>query len=109
QAHVLAHDYGDTVAQELLARHNDRQANGGAGVELLSMCLLNGGLFPETHRARLVQKLLNSPLGVILVRLMNKRSFEQSFSAVFGPQTQPSQDELDAFWQLVSREGGVRI
>ncbi|MDX1497226.1 MAG: alpha/beta hydrolase [Salinisphaeraceae bacterium] len=109
QAHVLAHDYGDTVAQELLARHNQRQAAGEAGLELQSMCLLNGGLFPETHQARLVQRLLNSPLGVVLTRLMNKRSFERSFSAVFGPNTQPAQAELDAFWQLVSREGGVRI
>ena len=27
--HVLAHDVGDTVAQELLARHNARQAAAG--------------------------------------------------------------------------------
>jgi pimeloyl-ACP methyl ester carboxylesterase len=47
--HVLAHDYGDTVAQELLARQNE-----GKGVgSWLSVCFLNGGLFPETHQARL--------------------------------------------------------
>jgi pimeloyl-ACP methyl ester carboxylesterase len=45
--HVLAHDYGDTVAQELLARQN---AGTGKG-RWLSACFLNGGLFPETHRA----------------------------------------------------------
>lgn len=28
-AHVLAHDVGDTVAQELLARHNTRQSEAG--------------------------------------------------------------------------------
>ncbi len=27
--HVLAHDVGDTVAQELLARHNSRQSEAG--------------------------------------------------------------------------------
>lgn len=27
--HVLAHDLGDTVAQELMARHISRQAEGG--------------------------------------------------------------------------------
>src|SRR5262245_59196885 len=26
EAHILAHDYGDSVAQELLARHNTRRA-----------------------------------------------------------------------------------
>ena len=50
--HVLAHDYGDTVAQELLAREI------AGTLPLASMCFLNGGLFPETHRARPIQKLL---------------------------------------------------
>ncbi len=57
--HVLAHDYGDTVAQELLARQNEGT---GAG-RWRSLCLLNGGLFPETHRPRPIQKLLLSSLG----------------------------------------------
>ena len=109
RVHVLAHDYGDTVAQELLARYNERQSSGQAGPVLQSMCFLNGGLFPETHQARPIQKLLNSPVGGLLTRLMSKGSFVRSFSAVFGPQTQPSAAELDAFWQLVSRDGGIRI
>lgn len=107
RVHVLAHDYGDTVAQELLARFQDRKATGEAGPQLLSLCLLNGGLFPETHRARLVQKLLNTPLGPVLSRLMSRGSFEKSFAAVFGPDTQPSPAEMEGFWRLVSRDGGV--
>jgi pimeloyl-ACP methyl ester carboxylesterase len=50
RVHILAHDYGDTVAQELLARFMDRRAAGGEGVEIASVCFLNGGLFPEQHR-----------------------------------------------------------
>ena len=48
RTHVLAHDYGDTVAQELLARHEERRAG---GIVLESVCFLNGGLFPVAHRA----------------------------------------------------------
>ena len=44
--HVLAHDYGDTVAQELLARHQERQQNDHSGLDILSCCLLNGGIIP---------------------------------------------------------------
>ncbi len=102
EMHVLAHDYGDTVAQELLARQN---AAVGAG-RWLSLCLLNGGLFPETHQARFVQKLLLSPLGPVVSRLITKRTFDKSFSAVFGPHTQPSPDELDGFWSLISHNDG---
>ncbi|MGH8529812.1 MAG: alpha/beta fold hydrolase [Nevskiales bacterium] len=106
---VLAHDYGDTVAQELLARHNERSRSGQLGLRLRSVCFLNGGLFPETHRPRFVQKLLQSPIGPLISRLMNRRSFDRSFSAVFGPQTQPSPAELAAFWQLLSHNGGQRL
>ena len=55
--HVLAHDYGDTVAQELLACQNEGT---GKGI-WQSICFLNGGLFPETQKALLIQKLLLSP------------------------------------------------
>jgi pimeloyl-ACP methyl ester carboxylesterase len=108
-AHVLAHDYGDTVAQELLARFEDRRRTGAAGLDLRSMALLNGGLFPETHRARLIQKLLLTPLGPLLSRLSNERAFGRSFAPIFGPNTQPSREELAEFWQLVSCNDGQRI
>jgi pimeloyl-ACP methyl ester carboxylesterase len=107
--HILAHDYGDTVAQELLARHEDRKASGDSSLVIESCVLLNGGLFPETHHARLIQKLLLTPLGPLLSRLMNRRGFGKSFSAVFGPNTQPSTQELDEFWELIRHNGGNRI
>ncbi|KPK66881.1 MAG: alpha/beta hydrolase [Gemmatimonas sp. SG8_38_2] len=105
QLHVLAHDYGDTVAQELLARQNE-----GKGVgRWASVCFLNGGLFPETHRARLIQKLLLSPLGPLVGQLSSKRTFDRSLSAVFGPDTQPSREDLDAFWALINYNQGKHV
>lgn len=113
EVHVLAHDYGVSVAQELLARHEASllpppQAGGGV-VKLRSIVFLNGGLFPETHRPRTIQKLLLSPLGPLVSRLFNERGFRKSFSAVFGPDTKPSAAELAAFWQLVAYNDGGRI
>lgn len=108
RVHLLAHDYGVTVAQELLARDRERTAQAVAPL-LESVALLNGGLFPETHRARLIQKLLLTPLGPLLSRLLNERSFARSFSAVFGPNTQPSRDELSVFWQLIAHDRGHLI
>ena len=109
QVHILAHDYGDSVAQELLARHLDRAAAGDDALHIRSLCLLNGGLFPETHRARLVQKLLNSPLGPLICRLMNRRNFGQGLAAVFGPETPPDPAQVDDFWQLYCHRGGLAI
>lgn len=109
RVHLLAHDYGDTVAQELLARHLERTRLGELRVEIASVCLLNGGLFPETHRARLTQKLLASRLGPFMGKLMNERSFGRSLAAVFGPHTQPTRAELHDFWRLTAFEHGQRV
>jgi pimeloyl-ACP methyl ester carboxylesterase len=103
--HVLAHDYGDTVAQELLAR----RAEGRRSPELLSVCFMNGGLFPETHHARPIQRLLTTPLGTALSALMTERSFRRSFGAVFGPRTRPGTAQMAEFWRLVDYNGGSRI
>ena len=105
QFHVLAHDYGDTVAQELLARRQQ----GGARGEMLSCCFLNGGLFPETHEALLTQRLLLSPIGPLLNRLSGKKQFRSAFSKVFGANTQPNDEMIDAFWSLINLNGGKHI
>jgi len=103
--HILAHDYGDTVAQELLARQNE---GNGAG-QWLSCCFLNGGLFPETHRALFTQKILLSPIGFLVNKLSGRKNFDQAFRKVFGADTQPKTLELDQFWQLINLKGGKHI
>ncbi|WP_339511088.1 alpha/beta fold hydrolase [Pseudomonas sp. RL_15y_Pfl2_60] len=101
--HVLAHDYGDSVAQELLARHQE------GSIKLASCVFLNGGLFPETHHPVLVQKLLLSPVGPLIGRLFNRKKLEASFAKVFGADTLPSSAELDDFWALISHNNGPAI
>jgi pimeloyl-ACP methyl ester carboxylesterase len=104
--HLLAHDYGDTVAQELIARVCDGRPGGKARPGIRSACLLNGGLFPETHRALRIQKLLASRLGPLVARLFNERGFRRSFARIFGPGTQPTDDELSEYWAVVSERDG---
>ncbi|MDQ7026990.1 MAG: alpha/beta hydrolase [Anaerolineae bacterium] len=103
RVHIFAHDYGDTVAQELIARHND----GKLSFEILSVCLLNGGLFPETHHPRPIQKLLLTPvLGTIIARFFNRKAFARIFIPIFGANTKPTEGELDEFWQLIDQHNG---
>lgn len=106
QYHVMAHDYGDTVAQELLARNNG-MPQGQAFLQ--SLCLLNGGLFPETHKALLTQRLLASPIGPLLARMIDGKSLARSFNSIFGPQTPPSKEELSGFWSLITHDNGTRV
>lgn len=101
--HVLAHDYGDSVAQELVARHVE------GSFRLASCVFLNGGLFPETHRPVLAQKLLLSPLGALIGRQFNRSRLAANFAHIFGAQTQPTDAELDAFWQLIAYNDGPHV
>ncbi|QFU77575.1 alpha/beta hydrolase [Halioglobus maricola] len=105
ECHVLAHDYGDTVAQELLARQNE----GSLGFHMKTLNLLNGGLFPETHHAVFMQKVLRSPIGGLLVKLMKRGTLSKNLKKVFGPDTPPSEQEIDEFWELIQYNDGHKV
>lgn len=103
--HILAHDYGDTVAQELLAR----QVAGSHKAHIASVCFLNGGLFPETHKPILLQKLLLSPLGSLITKLFNKKKFALNLQRIFGPKTPPTAEVIDGLWQLLTYNNGLAV
>ncbi|AWO98082.1 Calcium-transporting ATPase isoform 3 [Scophthalmus maximus] len=96
RVNLVSHDYGDTVALELLYR-SDQNRTGH--LTLNSLCLSNGGLFPETHYPRLLQTLLkdSSFLAPVLMRLTNYMIFQTGVGEVFGPYTQPTDAE---FWDM---------
>lgn len=101
KVHILSHDYGDTVAQELLARSYHGEAN---AIEVESLCLLNGGLFPETHKPVLLQKLLLSPIGPVISRLANYKKFKKNFDHICD--TPLKELELKELWQLIEHNDG---
>ena len=103
--HLLAHDYGDSVAQELLARQEET----GERPRLRSVAFLNGGLFPETHRPVLMQKLLLSPLGPAFARLASRDSFAASLRRIFGPETPPDEELIEGFWALMRHNDGQAV
>jgi pimeloyl-ACP methyl ester carboxylesterase len=104
--HLLAHDYGDTVAQELLARRIDSPLQ---TPHLRSVCFLNGGLFPETHRAAFIQKLLLSPLGPLVARLTSRSAFERNLRRIFGHRSPPDAEHLAGFWTVMNRDDGRAV
>jgi pimeloyl-ACP methyl ester carboxylesterase len=107
QAAMLEALLADRGAAE--ARYEGRLAGGEPGLWLRSVVWLNGGLFPELHRPRLVQKLLAGPLGGLVAWSMTRRRFGASFAGVFAPAARPSAAELDDFWALLAHDHGHRI
>jgi len=100
---VLAHDYGDTVAQELLAR----QREGGLPFRIRSVVFLNGGLFPEATYPLMLQKLLLSQVGPLVARLSSFGSLARSMRRICA--VAPSDAELREHWQLLIRADGRKV
>ncbi len=105
KVHILAHDYGNTITQELLALAEERRLNFQIG----SICMLNGALFPETHRPVLAQKILISPIGFLFAKLISDKKFARSFSAIFGRDTKPTGEELADFRTVFKYNDGKKI
>lgn len=103
--HILAHDYGDSVAQELLSRQDkiDNEA------KILSICFLNGGLFASHHRPLFTQKLLKSRLGGLASHFMSKASLAKGFNKIFAKHSPPSDYEIDILWQLIEHNKGKKV
>jgi pimeloyl-ACP methyl ester carboxylesterase len=102
---LVAHDYAVSVTQELLAR----AAAGKLEVELEDVHLLNGGLYPELHRAQPTQRALLDPEhGPQLSALLNEELFAQGLRPSFAERFDATQDSAD-IWASTHRGGGERI
>jgi len=103
---LVAHDYGVSVAQELLAR----QQEGRARARIERVLFMNGGLYPELHRPQPAQLMLLDPeTGPQIGKLMTEETFSRSLLPTYSPGHPPAAEELAAAWQSVARRGGQEI
>lgn len=102
-AHLVAHDYGTTVATEILARWN----LGFRPVALQSLTLCNGTVHIELAKLRLIQKLLrNRTLGPLVARLSSKRVFARNMLGLWHDPKLLLSSDIDTMWDLLTRDGG---
>lgn len=73
--HVMSHDYGNIVTQELLARDFDRVDER----RVRSASFLNGSLFWNPRNAGLAQRTLSSSVGPALVRCLGHTALQAAF------------------------------
>lgn len=114
RCHVLAHDLGDSVGQELLARSEFGDQSYGS-VQYQSITWLNGGLFNEAYTPRTMQKLMSgTPLGDLMSPLQGRSSLsrkvlESTINEMFGPNTKPSRDLMTRFHEILEFNDGKRV
>lgn len=113
RCHVLAHDLGDSVGQEMLARNVFGEQSYGAPA-YDSITWLNGGLFNEAYTPRAMQKLMSrTPLGDVMSPLqgspLSRRLVEPTINEMFGPGTKPSRELMARFHEILEYNDGKRV
>ncbi|MCB9763634.1 MAG: alpha/beta hydrolase [Alphaproteobacteria bacterium] len=102
EAHLLAHDYGTSVATELLARRE----RGGLPVTLRSVTLTNGSVLLDLAKPRLIQWILAGRFGPTVAQLAGYGTFRRNLRATLSDPGLMPEDEVAANWTLLTRDGG---
>jgi pimeloyl-ACP methyl ester carboxylesterase len=101
RAVLVAHDYAVTVGQDLLA------GTPAPPFALDGVVFMNGALDPAQHRARPIQRLLATPMGARLGRLVMRRAVVlRALRAILvRGETLPDDD----VWESITSGGGLRV
>ena len=103
KGHVLAHDYGTSIATELCARRE----RGLLPIEMLSLTLTNGSVHRELAHLQPSQRILQSKnFGPLFARLANKFIFRAQIRRILGDGAAVSNDEIDAMWASIRHDDG---
>lgn len=103
---ILAHDYGTSIATELLARDNV----GLCPVNIQQLVLCNGSMHIELAKLRFMQKLLrNQFIGKLVAKLSNKKILAKNLKNIYFDQSKISQDEIDSIWTMMTHNNGKEI
>lgn len=103
---ILAHNYGTSVATELLARHNEQQLK----VNLKGLVLCNGSIHIELAKLKPIQKLLKSKyFGTTVAKLITQNSFKRNMKSVFYDSSKLKSDEIENMWFLLTNNDGLFV
>ena len=106
KAHLLAHDYGTSVATEILARREMGQET----VHLESLTLCNGSMHIELSQLRPIQKLLlNKWTGNMVAKLSSKRILVRNMKKIWGDASKVDLDEMDVIWEMLVYNNGRQV
>jgi len=106
---LVTHDIGDSVGGELLRR----TLEGSLEVEITERVLTNGSIYLDLAHLTTGQELLlglpDEPLDIASLGIDPADSFRRALASTFAEGHQPTDDELDAQWQLAAFHDGNQL
>ena len=104
--HLLAHDYGTSVATEIIARWNEGQRP----VDFKTITLCNGSMHIEMAKLRLIQKLLiNKSLGPLIAKFSVWPIFYNNMKNIWYDKNLVNKEELKVLWQMLEHNNGRKV
>ena len=103
---LFAHDYGTSVATEIVARNN----TGSLAIHIEELILSNGSIHIELSQLRTIQKLLKHRfLGKYVAKLTNYPIFRKNIRNIYFDKSKVTDRELKEMWHLIELNGGREI
>ncbi len=104
--HLLAHDYGTSVATEILAKAQF----GHKPINIKQLTLCNGSMHIELAKLRIIQKLLKSKRwGTLTAKLSTRSTFVRNMRKVFYNPNKVDKEELHDMWELLIYKNGKSV
>jgi len=103
---LFAHDYGTSVATEIIARYNANELD----IEIEQLILTNGSIHIELSQLRTIQKLLKHKfLGMYVAKLTNFLIFKKNMKNIYFDTSKVTDNELKEMWKLIELNGGRKV
>jgi pimeloyl-ACP methyl ester carboxylesterase len=98
---LLAHDYGATVAQELVARDGP--------VDVTGVVWMNGGVYPDLHRPTLGQQMLLDPVhGAEVAAAMDEAALRNGILGTWGTRVPLTDEIVHGMWEAMTVNDGSK-
>lgn len=103
---LLAHDYGTSIATEIIARKNRLQTH----ISIKQLILCNGSMHIELAKLRPIQNLLRNKLtGKIVAKIANQTIFNRNIKKIYFDDSKISKTELDNMWFQLEYNNGRKV
>lgn len=103
---LLAHDYGTSIATEILARHNKQQID----LQIEKLILCNGSMHIELSKLRTIQKLLRNKITQKwIAKLTYYPLYRKNLRNVYFDKSKATNDELKEMWFMLEYNQGRKV
>lgn len=103
--HMLSHDMGDSVATEIVARHENGIMPSWFSEGLQSLTFTNGSMVLELADLRITQKILLSKYGYLMRNVLSFKVFNQQIRGAHGNDNL-SAEEIQTLWESNTLQDG---